>query len=506
MDYDKRERLRSRRVIISEALMVIAVIAIVIVLAFIVSGYWVNSDFTVERQGMLQISSVPTGASLVVDGETSWLSQTNTSKILKSGEHNIILTKEGYDTWSRDIRIRDGLLYRIRYPRLFLKERTATNVLDTKGATFASISPDHSLLLLANNTTRWQVVKLADEKLKPTEIDVAPYFAGVSEDGVFTGQIRLAVWDTNNEHMLMEVVTDKKNTWTLLDVKNPKDSLKLSEITSLSFDQMSILDDSANTLVGLSDGALYSIDVSGRKVSGALAKHVDYYDHYNNQIIYSSLASEVLKEKDGNVNGEKNETGEVADSVNGAEKSADSVDENTTESAGRYALAIKTVNDEKSKVLKYMDEPARAAMFDFYDAKYLAVLAGAKVTVYNVEDLSREAIYEDASYTLSFVPDSLKVGESGEYLAFSAGNRIAALDMEAETVTEWTTDGGNYGWLTGGMVYSVASEGLTVYDFDGLNRRVLRSGALQDRPVTITDDKWHYYFQDDALVREVVRK
>ena len=119
MDFDRRERLASRRVIISEALMVIAVIAIVVALAFVVSGYWVNADFTVERQGMLQINSIPTGASLIVDGETSWLSQTNTSKILRSGEHTISLTKEGYDTWSRTINVRDGLLYRIRYQIVF---------------------------------------------------------------------------------------------------------------------------------------------------------------------------------------------------------------------------------------------------------------------------------------------------------------------------------------------------------------------------------------------------
>ena len=57
MDREKTKRRQSLKVIISESIMVLAVIITVAVLAFVVSGYWVNSDFEVERQGMLQISS-----------------------------------------------------------------------------------------------------------------------------------------------------------------------------------------------------------------------------------------------------------------------------------------------------------------------------------------------------------------------------------------------------------------------------------------------------------------
>lgn len=91
-------RKQSRRVIISEVIMVISVVLMVAILALLVSGYWLNSDFTVERQGMLQISSFPTGANVEVDGDAPWYQRTNTSKVLSSGEHSIKLVKDGYDT------------------------------------------------------------------------------------------------------------------------------------------------------------------------------------------------------------------------------------------------------------------------------------------------------------------------------------------------------------------------------------------------------------------------
>ena len=54
------------------------------------------------------------------------------------------------------------------------------------------------------------------------------------------------------------------------------------------------------------------------------------------------------------------------------------------------------------------------------------------------------------------------------------------------------------------MVYAVADDDLIVYDFNGENRRELSHGVSATFPVTITDDKWLYYFSDRDLVREVV--
>jgi len=194
MNSEKRKKRQSIKIIASEAIMVLAVIAIVSVLALIVSGYWLNSDFKVERQGLLQVSSMPTGADVNIDGESSWLQRTNTSKVLPSGEHQIVLSKEGYDSWSKTISITEGLLYRIHYPRLFLQERDSEKVLETTDTTFATISPNHNTMLLANNTTNWRIVDLSQETLKPKVIDIAPYFSSISlaegaSVGLFSGTI-----------------------------------------------------------------------------------------------------------------------------------------------------------------------------------------------------------------------------------------------------------------------------------------------------------------------------
>ena len=175
---DLEQNKRRLKVIVSEAIMVVAVILMVIILAFIVSGYWVNSDFRIERQGLLQISSIPTGADVEIDGASSWLQRTNTSKVLSSGEHKVVLTKEGYDSWSKTIKITEGLLYRLGYPRLFLNPelRQTEEIFEIPNITAVSVSQNRETMLIMNNTADWTLVNLASDLVEQKKIDVSDYF------------------------------------------------------------------------------------------------------------------------------------------------------------------------------------------------------------------------------------------------------------------------------------------------------------------------------------------
>lgn len=148
MDFDKAKKRQNLKVIISEIIMVLTVIITVVILAFIVSGYWINEKFEVERQGMLQIASEPTGADVLIDDKSSWLQKTNTSKVLPVGEHIITLTKEGYDSWTKHINISEGLLYRLSYPRLFPEKRNKSLIYDTIGVSKVFVSDNNEKMLL----------------------------------------------------------------------------------------------------------------------------------------------------------------------------------------------------------------------------------------------------------------------------------------------------------------------------------------------------------------------
>ena len=449
MDLEKRAKRQSLKIIVSEFVMVVTVIITVTVLAFVVSGYWLNADFKVERQGMLQINSVPTGATVAVDGDSPWFQRTNTSKILSSGKHEVVLSKEGYDTWSKTVDIKEGLLYRLNYPHLFLENRTKESVYDTTTATFATVSPNRILLLLANNTTSWTLINLDSETIKPTIVDVSKVFP--STTSLFNDEILSASWDSANEHVLFKLQKEGSVGWVLLDVRDPSKSLDLTREFATSFMDVKIMDHSADNLLAIRDGNLHKIDVGARHISAVLVEGILDYDFYDSEIIY------------------------------------------TTEDQ----VSLLKLGQESPLVIKEIENGARVLISKFYDDKYFYIIEGEEITVYQKSDFQ-----ELMNAEIGFVPQELKIGYEGDFVSMNTGSNFATLDMESMQITKWQTCSDNFGWLNGYMVYAINDGELSVYDFDGLNHRTLSSNVSNHFPVVITSEKWLYYFSDDELVRE----
>ncbi len=467
MDRTKQEKRQSLKVIISEVIMTLAVIITVTILALIVSGYWLNSDFEVERQGMLQISSVPTGASVNIDGESSWLQRTNTSKVLSKGKHTVTLTKDGYDSWSKDINIEEGLLYRLHYPRLFWQDRHPEKMLDTTGTTMAAISSNHESLILANNTTKWKYIDLAQDELNPKSLDVSKYFSGVSlaensKTGLFTGQILKANWDYDATHILFKVQNGDDIEWVLLDVKNLDKSINLTKEFGNDFSSIKILDNNSSNLLAVQNGNLHKIDVSGRVVSAVLVKNILNFDHYENEIVFSA--------------------------TNSSKEGSD---------VPKYYIGYLQIGDDKVIKLTTTSRPNKVVISKFYDTKYITALDQDKVIVYQKDNFE-----EYHKYNLSFAPESIQVGHNGEFIIMRTGNKIATLDMEASKVRDWDTAGKKFAWIDNDMVYTVSDGHLIVYDYDGYNERTIAKNVSDHFPAGITKNKYLYYFSDDHLMRE----
>ena len=462
----KSKRHESIKIIVSEAIMVLTVVITVIVLAFIVSGYWLNSDFEVERQGMLQISSIPTGADISIDNEKpSWSSRTNTSKVLTSGEHTIKLSKKGYDTWSKTINISEGLLYRLHYPRLFLKERTKESVLDIGTATLATVSPDHNRLILINNTSEWLLVDLDLETPKTTKLDISKYFSGISvaEDakvGLFSNEILSMNWDSDSTHLLLKTKYEDNLEWVLLDINNLDKSINLSKEFSGNFSKVKILDHSSSTLLVVQNNNLQRIDLSNKSISSVLVEDIIDFDHYNNDVVFSAKNTE-------------------------------------KDASSEYYLGFFKIGDNATSTLQSLSSPARVLISKFYDETYITTLHDNTIIMHQKDD------YDTVSeYQLSFVPDDIQIGHNGEFIVFSKDTTIATLDMEANIVQEWNIENPVYNWLDNDMIYNISNDKLIVYDYDGLNRREIAENTSPLFPATITDDRWLYYFKNGSLIRE----
>ncbi|MBQ3413346.1 PEGA domain-containing protein [Candidatus Saccharibacteria bacterium] len=494
MEPEQRARRAKRRVIISEAIMLVAVIATVAILAFLVSGYWVGSDFKVERQGLLQISSIPTGADVEIDGELGgFFQRTNTSKVLSAGEHNIKLTKEGYDSWARTINVAEGLLYRIHYPRLFLEKRDKTSVFTATTATFATVSPSRAQMLLASTTTTWTLLNLENDKLDPRTIELPADFpftsrttADATSPGIFSGEIKSAEWAYDNEHLLLELADATTTKWVLINVRDPKATVDLTATFNANFSVVKIADHSASNLLAVKDGNLHRIDLSSRQLSAVLVADVADFDYYDSTIIFSAKSSAT-----------------PADSATSTDPSIASGDSSQDSPATAYYVGLTSLSDSKITSVRSIDTPALVAISKFYDDEYLTIVTGNSLAILKKTDFS---VFLEQ--TIDTTPQSLKVGKDGSFVALKDDKgHITVVDMEARAVLTWSPVSNHFGWLDGYMVYAVDDNSLLhVYDFDGENHRTLSSGVSSRFPVTISADKWLYYFKDGDLIRETIAK
>ena len=436
--------------------MVLTVIIMVVVLALVVSGYWINSNLEVERQGMLQINSIPTGANIEIDGSELRFQRTNSSKILTSGEHEVKLSREGYDTWTKTVDIREGLLYRLNYPHLFLQQREKEDVYDATGTIYATVSPNRNLILLVNKTTKWTLLNLDSDTVKATTVDISKVFSSVSmaagaASGLFNGEIVNAEWDNSNEHILFKAKNNGAIEWVLVSVRNPVRSINITREFAATFDDVNIFENSASNLLATRNGNLHKINVESRQISALIASGITNYNYLENDIVYST-------------------------------------------SKNIYALRI---GDDEPTLLEDLKAPARVLLSKFYEDRYIISITEDEINIYKKEDLE-----EVGSAKLSFKPTRSTIGHDGDFVFMQNGTKFAVFDMESLSLTEWESNSSHFGWITSYMVYSVKNGELFVYDYDGLNRRSLTTNVSERFPVTITNDRMMYYFSDDQLIRE----
>ena len=471
MDLEQRARRQSRRVLISEILMVVTVAITVLILGFVVSGYWVNADFEVERLGLLQVSSFPTGADVLIDGKTSWLQRTNLSKVLPVGQHTLVLSKEGYDTWEKTIEVKEGLLYRLGYPRLFLTERESEKVWTLpEDYRLVTISPDHKTMLVVTNGSSWLTVNLEDEELKPKTLEVASVFDA-------SGEILDYAWSGDGERLLLKTQLSGQIEWILLNVKNVDLSVNLTREFKADFSEILSVNNSASVLVAVISGGLYRIDVTSRSLSPELVPGVAFYSYRNGVVAYTAAVAG-LSDEIANVTGLK------------------------TIGSNYYVGLLNLSDNTIEPVFSGFDEIPRVLLSRFYDDEYISLI-DRKIKIYKKDDLS---LYFEGE--IGFIPEMAEVGYNGEFIFTKTGREVASLDMEAEQIARFYLDNSSFLWFDKGMLATISdAEELIVYDFDGFNRRVLASGVSAGLPATISRDKWLYYFDlDKNLIRSQVAK
>lgn len=504
MDFEERRQQKRRqfiKVIIAEIGMVISVILIVVIAVLASMGFFVSSDGTIEQSGMMQIHSLPTGASIELDGSTLF-SRTNTSKTLTSGEHKIKLSREGYDTWEKTVKMYSGMLVRLYYPRLFLENRHQELVRTLgKDLEFYSPAASYTAILYAEKASAtWQLVNIKSDEVRTQTLDLTKILPGAVE-GKFLGKVLSVKWNQNGDQVVVKVNYDGHDEWILVNLRDVNQSLNLTKTFGLEFAQIEMIDDAASQLYALENHHIRKVNTTEQAISRVLLDGVQKFANEGTNIIYVQL----------------NKTDDGQKQVIGVYRDGD-------KDGTRLATAE-------------VDQKVQVALTKYYDAEYIAFSVNDKMSVYygslpvynsnsqETDFSGLKSLLKEAELTV--VPETLSVSPEYQYVVARNDKKFMVVDFEMEELVEYEAPSADLRWLDNSIMNVVANGSLEVWDFDNTNRRVLvkTASAAEEEAAGVTtlsqlpvanypaviayNNKWLYYVVQNNgslnLAREKIR-
>ncbi len=458
MDRERKKRVQTARLIVTEIVMVFVVIIAVVILTFVAMGYNVNKDGEFGQSGLVQIKSIPVGANIKIDQE-SIIARTNTNRMLAPGEHTIELTKDGYDTWHKTIVSEAGWLLKLDYPRLFYQDRNAEKIYDYPAdIPFFVVAPNREQVLYkVSALDEWQLLNVK----KSNEISNSTLMVA---DLIEQRDIISLKWNENSDKVLVESANNGEIEWILLNLRDLSESINLSRTFGMRFSAMDFATDNGEKIIAVENGNLRTVAVSAKTISQVLASNVKYFFNSDDQIIYLTNGNEMLIYQDGG-----------KDIV-----------------LAQYPL----------------DQEVKLAFGEYLNKKQLVVVVGSKMLVYvgdfPSEDNNLEKMELIAETELPGASESLIVHTHDELFVAKVGRDLAVYDAELSKLSQFTIEGDNYYFLDDYLIATNYDDRMIVCDFDGENRRELVNTA--GNGFIAKDEKYLYYVKTDRSNTSILRE
>ena len=447
------------RLIVTEAVMTVVVVVMVIVLTFVAMGYKLNQDGELSQNGLVQISSLPTGASVMIDGDGIF-PRTDTSRSLSAGHHTIELSRAGYDTWKKTIEIQPGWLYKLDYPRLFRGDREAEQMLSfEEGLEFFSISPTRNGILYADeNSTTFTWLRLRGDEMEKKELEVADLFRLEKSDRL-PGVIREIIWNDDGDRVLIDYVNGDTRDKVVLNLAKVEDSINLTREFGLDFSKVRPASSTAERLVALENGNLRIISIGSKEMSRVLLGNVADFANLDAEVLFVT-----------------NPTAETNVKTVGYYMEGD-----------KTPILLETVGGDGVKL----------AVSKYLDKRYLTIAVGPEVSVYKAENIREMKSIDD--FTLvkqvawTVAPEKVEVHNRGRLITATNGRKVLVFDAEQANVADLEFESDPTGWLDGFMLTNVLNGRLVVRDFDGENRRDITNAKAGFSAVVTSNEKYLYY-------------
>lgn len=459
-----------KRIAVS-VVMVFSVILTVTLITLFMLGYRLNtSDGDVERYAFFQFGSIPSGATIAVDGEI--IGKTPNKSSVPAGEHTVEMWRDGYETWQKTVNVSSGTLKWLNYTLLIPKDLSVEPVANYDTVYFSLASPDGGFMLIQgqSNIPTFSLVDLSSDNTQTSSLTIpASTYSESSTIGV-THTFQVQQWDDGERYVLVKHTYNSSEEWLVVDTQNIASSKNISRLFNLTVSKAVFANTSGNELYILSSGSIYKVSLSSETISKAFVGDVSDFEAYieSSVIVYTGDATS----SDG-----------VKQQMVGFYREGD---------AAPYILRTVTYNP---------DALLHIAATHYFNENYVVISEGKRVDLLsgsypNTTTDNANNLKTIVSFDVNQNIDKLSFSPTGEYIFIQSGANFTSYDLEYQTLASSTIDGigslSSIKWIDDNHIWSDRDGSLTIREFDGADNHTINSVAI-GQAATLTHNGRYLY-------------
>lgn len=461
-DYQKLKRRKIIKLAAIYAIMVVAVAVIVTSIVFFILGYRFDIDNgQIEKYALLQFNSVPSSASVKVDGVL--MSSKTPNKIsLPAGKHEIIMQRDGYEEWRKSVDVMAGTMTWLNYAMLVPKNITVEPVFSYASLSSSLASPKGADILIQENSNQaiFDLIDISSDTAKLTKLTMPATIYNVANSHVF----KLKKWDDGGRYVLVEHDYDASVEWLVLDTQNVNASKNVTKSLNIAISDIDFFGTSGNVFYALSLGNIHKINLSNGTISKALIGSVEHFGLYDQTNVITFVG----------------------------------LDANGKRVAGMYRDG-----DNKSHVIRTVETGGnlQIATTHYFNEDYIAILENSKLDVYggsypNDSTSGLATMKPITSLSYENIDGKIAFSPTGEYVIVKSGADFMSFDLEYQKTATSNVDGSGslskLDWLDNNHLWSDRDGKLMICEFDGANSHVINS-MLMGQDATITHNGRYLY-------------
>jgi len=465
--------------------MTISVFIIVTGLVFVTLGYRFDTDNgRVEQGGLLQFATIPSGATIEIDGVAISPKTPAKSSVL-AGTHKFVMWRDGYETWQKTLDIKAGTLTWLNYARLVPKNRTVTSVAQYTSIHASLATVDGHAILVQQDATvpTFQLVNLQSDDIKTTTLTIPPaLYSEASTVGV-THSFRVDQWDSGGRYVLLQHSYGDKKEWLVLDTRDIGATKNVTTLLNFDIASAKLSGTSGNILYVLGAGSdIRKIDLAAGTISRPLVTNATSFDLFETNIItYVGT-----------------DPADPTKRVVGLYREGDS-----------SPHVIRTVTSAP-------DVPLGIATSRYFNQDYVAITEGNKVSIINgsypgSSNDDTSSLVPFATFNFVTGVNRVSFSASGDYLLVQSGANFASYDIEHKKVatsviaSDVTATVGPLKWLDDNYIWSDYGGDVTIRESDGTNNNTINKAVIGQDVVLSQNDRYLYSIGKNATGYQLQR-